>query len=859
MCFIKQLFYFSILFQAHFSFAQFTDDFSSGNLTSDPEWFGETERFSIENEELRLTAPAEADQSYLVTESQSIEDATWEFYLRMTFQPSGTNYARVYLVADQSNLKGVINGYFVQIGDTPRDISLYRQNGTSTTKIIDGIDGRVASNPVEVRVKVTRDEIGNWELFSDTLGGNDYFLEGSTFDETFIQGFYTGVYCRYTATRSDRFYFDDFVVTGEPYFDPFAPELLETTVLSSNSLEVTFDKVITENSASETNNFNVNLGIGNPASAQRDESNATKVILTFDTNFEVGTVYTLTTSNLQDLFGNLSEETSKEFQFIEAQEPEFGDIIINEFMPRESPSAGLAERQYVELYNRSDKYFHLNGWQLSDRTGSGTIQDEWLFPGEYLLLVPTSGLEDYPTAINVTNWQSLNNSGDDIVLSTPDWFTVDSISYTNEWYQDSDKSNGGYSIERINPTLPCAGTENWMASQNPLGGTPGEENSVFDSSPDLTPPSLIDALTISEDTVRLNFNKGMDAESLLNASITIEPELSIAERFVEFTYPKELFLVAASPILPNIAYRVQLDNVSDCSGNSSDVETLFFLPDTADSGDIIINEILHNNLTGGSDFVELYNRSEKYIDLIDWQLGNHSNDTVANIRTIETNYILAPDDYVVITRDSSFQLANYPFAVSGKFIQLASLPSYTNDSSTVYLVHNNQVMDKVSYTSDWHFRLLSSIRGISLERFDPDGPSNDKNNWHSASETVGFATPGRTNSQINRVSAEGKLSLSGNSFSPDHDGIEDVLLITYQLTDPEMVGSLKVYDDKGRLTATLLSNHLMGIEGTIKWDGVRDDGNKASIGPYIILFEALNATNGESIAIRKVVTVAGKL
>lgn len=839
--------------------SQFQDDFSNGNFTEDPTWVGDTENFSVEDNQLRLTAPAVASTSYLSTESQAIENATWEFWLRMTFQPSGSNFARVYIVADQSNLTGSINGYFVKIGDTQREISLYRQSGNTTTKVIDGVDGRVASNNVEVRIRVTRDETGNWTLASDTLGGNDYFQEGQAFDDTHVQGFYTGVFCRYTATRSDRFYFDDFNVTGDPFFDPDPPVLLEALATSNNEIEIQFDKVVTEGSASIASNFNLNMGIGEPSIAFRNLLDATKINLVFDDSFEIGTIYTLSTENIEDLSGNISEVQTTTIQYIEAQEAEFGDLIINEFLPRESPSVGLPEGQYVELYNRSNKYIQVNGWKLSDRTGTGTVQNGWIYPGEYLLLVPTSGLADYPEATNVTNWQSLNNTGDDIVLETNTGVIIDKISYTDNWYQDDNKKSGGWSIERINPFLACSGEENWKASEHENGGTPNQENSIFNDFPDTTLPELVNASFLSPNELLFEWSKGMDSTELMEAVFDITPFNELSERLIEGVFPNSMILVFEDDFIPNTIYSFSWGLIADCSGNINTFEGEIVLPDTPEKGDIVINEILHHVLVGGSDFVELYNNSEKFIDLKDWQLGNHTNDTVGNLRVIDYSYILAPKDYVAITRDSSFQLINYPFAVSGKFIQIPALPSYTNDSSTVYLVYEDEIMDKVSYTSDWHFRLLQSRRGVSLERFDVNSPSNDGNNWHSASETVGFATPGRENSQVRKISAEGTLSISSASFSPDNDGVDDVLLISYELTDPEMQGSLVIYDDLGRKTTTLLNNHLLGTSGTIKWDGVRDDGAKASIGPYIILFDALNVSNGERIIKRKVVTVAGQL
>ena len=83
--------------------------------------------------------------------------------------------------------------------------------------------------------------------------------------------------------------------------------------------------------------------------------------------------------------------------------------------------------------------------------------------------------------------------------------------------------------------------------------------------------------------------------------------------------------------------------------------------------------------------------------------------------------------------------------------------------------------------------------------------------------------------------------------------------VNYQLSTPELVGSLIVYDDKGRVIKTLMNAELLGNAGSIQWDGTRDDYSKASIGIYIIAFEALNTSNGSLFQVKKAVTVAGKI
>jgi hypothetical protein len=839
---------------------QFTDNFSDGDFTNNPEWIGNTDNFSVDIGMLRLTAPAVSDESYLATESQSIEDAVWEFYVEMGFQPSGSNLARVYLVANSPNLNGNLNGYFVEIGGTNREISLFKQTGTDREKIIEGIENSTLMNPVNSRIRVTRDAIGNWELLRDTLGGTNFFSEGSVLDDTHIQSFYAGVRCIYTSTRSELFYFDDFSVSGDAFLDPDPPVLLASNTLNANTVELIFDEPIDQTTAENTSNYLVDQGIGFPATALRDANDFSRVELTFTSSFSLGTFYNLQISNISDFSGNTASVFNALVLYVEAQTPDYGDLVINEFMPNETPSQGLPESQYIEIYNRSNKFFHLDGWKLSDRVGTGTIQDAWIYPDSILLLVPTSGLSSFSGAvINVTSWPSLNNTGDDIILETSDSILVDNLSYTDDWYKDETKSDGGWSIERINPNLVCSGIDNWRASNNINGGTPQIQNSVYALTPDNTPPTLLDARTDGSTVLKMFFSEGMDGANLVNSSISTNPALLLDTILINAAYPDEASFVFSTPFTPGQVYEFELLNQSDCNGNQTDFVSSFVLPQLPEGDEIIINEILFRPVTGGSDFVELYNKSDKYIDLKDWELANYSNDTIASNKVIEDHYILAPNDYVVITTDSSFQKTNYPFATSGKFIELSSLPSYNTDSSTVFLIYNFNVVDRVAYTSDWHFKLLNDDRGVSLERFTSEGPSNDQNNWHSAAESVGFATPGRINSQLNNVTSEGTLTLSNSSFSPDNDGFEDVLLITWELTDPEMLGKMVIYDDVGRKIKVVFSDYLLGNSGTVKWDGVREDGTKASIGPYIILFEAFNADTGEKISIRKVVTLAGQL
>jgi hypothetical protein len=207
---------FALLLASQQLFAQVSDSFADGNFTSNPAWTGTPTRFTIASGRLRLQAPAEAGEAYLATASQALAEASWEFSVWLDFDPSSVNYARLYVASSTANLTGALQGYYVMVGNTDDEISLYRQTGTTNVKIIDGVDGRLKFPNSSMRIRVTRDATGHWQLHTDVGMTGRYTLEGTATDATHETSHYVGIFCDYTATRANLFYFDDILVTGKP-------------------------------------------------------------------------------------------------------------------------------------------------------------------------------------------------------------------------------------------------------------------------------------------------------------------------------------------------------------------------------------------------------------------------------------------------------------------------------------------------------------------------------------------------------------------------------------------------------------------------------------------------------------------
>lgn len=856
---MKHFFLFVAILTNYNTFSQIIDDFNDGDFTTNPVWSGTDADYLVNASfELQLENTVAAT-SYLSTPHtlSNLDDKEWRFHVRQSFSPSSSNFGRVYLTAASADFTTDPDGFYLQFGEAGASdaVRLFRVQGGVDVEILAGITGQIASS-FQMGVRVVRDNSGLWELYLDDTGGTAYALAASATDATNLVGSHFGFYSQYTVSNADNFFYDD-VYIGDEIVDVTPPTVASVTAIGNNQVDVLFDEAVDQTTAENSNNYSYTPN-GSPITAVLDGSNPALVHLTLGGTLSNGTVYTLTVENVEDLEGNVMTSQNENFAFLIAEVPSWGDVVINEFVCDPSPVVGLPEVEFVEVYNRSNKIFDLQSWKLGDESSDGTVQQAWLLPGEYCVLTTPAYVDSFTNAVGVTSFPSLNNAGDHIVLTSDLGLAIDSIVYTNDWYRDDNKDDGGYSIERINPEDPCTDSNDWAASNDPSGGTPGAENSIYDLTPDTQAPALLQTIALAPNFLEVHFTESMDSASLSNASITIDPALTIQNNYVLETYPSMLTLQFQENIVQSQVYEITLENVSDCWANTANLNGIFALPATVEPGDIIINEILFNPITGGSDYVELYNNSDKLLDVNMLEMANRDNDTISNNSSIEANFLLFPGEYVVITEDSTQVQQQYPSAVLGRFVE-SDLPTYSNDEGTVYLIRGNQIIDEVSYLDDWHFQLIDSDDGKSLERIDPNGNSNSESNWHTAAENVGFGTPGGENSQFYPALMNGSFSYTSESISPDNDGFEDVLQINYEMNGPGYVATFTVYDDRGRQVATVIDNELLSTTGTFAWKGITNDGTKASIGPYVGIFEAYDVTGGLIFTGKKVFVVAGNL
>lgn len=730
---------------------QLTEDFSDRNINSNPVWIGDDTLFSVTaNEELQSQGMAATETIYLATAQNQVNDTEWRIDLTYAFAPSTSNFIRIYLIADQSNFRGSLQGYYVQAGESGANDSydLYRQDGNTRTKIIDGIDGR-ASTEIDARLRVIRKASGEWELYTDLTKTDNYTLEGTAMDNTYATTSFFGLSVRHSATRANSFFFDNIFV-GDIIQDNIAPSPLAVNPLSATELEVSFSETIEEIAAENTNNYKLLPGNSSPVLAQLDAANLQEVSLSLANSLVNGNSYELVVSGMEDLNGNLMQAPETlSFVFFIPEVPAAFDVVINEIFADPTPSQGLPEAEYLELINRSNKVFDLENWTISNGSTRGRLPAHTFRPGDIVILARDTDAGQFSTlgtTLSPDSWTTLVNGGDNLGLRSASGILMDTLDYESSWFRDAFKEGGGFSLERINPdNLICPPIANWTATQNSLGGTPGISNSVFDPNPESEAPSLLSVAVIDNQNLRLCFDESMNEASIedINAYDLrgIGAPVSVVAEAPDFTC---ITLSFSSVFVQGQTYQLEVNGgVEDCSGNPMGAAASLpvVLARPAQAYEIVITEVFpdFSPVQGlpEAEYVEIYNRSDEVLDLSGAVLSDGG-----GFAQLGQFQIFSGDYIILCAREALSQ-----FRGLGQVVGLDNFPSLGNgtDSLTLFAA-SGTVLDYVYYSDSWYQDPDKSSGGFSLERIDPDYiDCNQPANWR-ASQDLSGGTPGRENS-----------------------------------------------------------------------------------------------------------------
>jgi hypothetical protein len=726
--------------------AQISEDFSDGDFNNNPVWIGTTDSFSVSSGQLRTTAGnSNTGQSLYLFSVSSQTFFSWEFYFRLAFNPSSQNYAEFWLTSDNPNLNLAENGYFVRIGGNTGDgIGLFKMENGSESVLIDPAGNSLVNGSSNNfgYIRVSRTQAGNWSI-AEKITSADFLPFGSASDNSLSGSLGIGIRIQTTKTNRTKHYFDDIRADLLPGNDSIAPNLNSLTVIPPRQLELLFSEDLDSAFASAISQYSL-IPAQTIDSARRLSSDRRKVLLSLNDTIQLGS-NTIQVFSSKDIAGNIQADTqSLSFNYNPPQPAPWRSIQINEIYADETPSLGLPEGEFLELYNAGSNPVSLAGWSISDAGSPVFLPSYILPPGAYLILCSNADTTAFkllgPT--RGISLPSLNNTGDFLSLRDAFGNLVDAVNYTDDWYQDPSKAGGGYSLEQINPLLRCSDKNNWIASNAGIGGTAGQANSVNNPQQDIQAPALDSLIVEGPEALRLAFSEAVSEALISNSSFTLSGGMNVAS--FTFLDPSRIRLNLASPLTIGVSYSLSCSGIRDCEGNIAtnlSREFSYQPPQPLSYRQLQINEIYadENPSLGlpGKEYLEIHNHGSSTLQLEGVRVR------VGNTQVILPAHLMPAGGYLTLCdSDSLSRFLQYGPALG------INLPALNNSGAEIRLLDflDNET-DKVVYSPDWYDDPSKKEGGYSLEQVNPGLICSSKSNWRASVEGIG-GTPGQENSVL---------------------------------------------------------------------------------------------------------------
>ena len=789
---------------------------------------------------------------------------SWSFIMRHGYDPSSSNNWAVFLMSDTDPsatfTDGTTNGYALGVNLTGYDdtLRLWKIRGSSVSTVVNcGLNWQtVIGTANAAKISVERTPDGNWNVSVSRLPEDLVTAATGTDNQLFDCGWFIVSY-KYSSSRDRLFWLDDLEIDGIFYENNEVPVITGCQAAGRNSIRITVNDQPDDNFMIPSN-FSLNPGNLTPVSIVRETPSVYSI--GFADEFINRSDYSLTLKDLCNRNGNCLKNINVLFTPLW---PETGDIVISELMADPEPVVSLPGREYIEITNRTGNTYNIKNWKLSSGGQDYIFPDQIIDPYEIIVICATqdtSEFSKYGKVMGLKQLPALTDNGKLILLYDTYGELIHGVEYSSEWYNDELKSRGGWSLEMIDTGFPFYYDGNWTSSSSDNGGTPGDVNSAAGNNPDnFFSGNLI---VFPDDSLNISVRSREPLFSLLRMSESI---------FIDGNSPLQICL--SDPLFRG--FTVKLNNplkkgkeyqfftsgeIMDFAGNKLMKDKVTFgLTERAAAGDILFNELLFNGWPGDPDYLELFNFSGKIIDAARLGLvsvNDGSGDTSQICMVSDDHKCIMPGEYYAVTTDIEKVSARYFSADPDHLFENGSFPSMPDDKGHLILLSRElDKIDEVAYTEKMQSTLLSGYEGVALEKVNPGNKSEEARNWHSASESSGWGTPGAPNSVYSEINvASDVVNLSSSRITPDDDGSEDFLKIDFMLAGNSNVVSVTIFDETGNYVRNVAENMYVGTEASLLWDGTADDGSMVNTGIYIV-FITMFDDYGKTSRWKKVCTV----
>jgi hypothetical protein len=499
------------------------------------------------------------------------------------------------------------------------------------------------------------------------------------------------------------------------------------------------------------------------------------------------------------------KQLSNEENPVDQNLPQYGEILISEIMAHPADD----NPEYVEFYNASDNVFQLNNCVFYYGDRAYQLPQGEIAPKSYFILCKNSDVDFFGNDVSVfgvNSFPTLANTGKLLMLENSSGNLISWFEYSDTMYGSSEKKDGGWSLECKDFANVSNTADNWSASTDESRGTPGKANAIRCDNPDNQPLFIESILPSGNQTIEILFSKPMSHLSLLDEASyqTENDEYTIKQLSTNYPQCTKLTVQFETYPAPGEFFNLIAADLTDLSGNYLGEDNPIVIGEghSANASDMLINELLFNPPTGGNEYVELVNCSDKVLDLRFLSITSRKPADGSLNKAYPLSKLpkfLYPQEYLVITKQKELVTSFFTCDENALFVELENMPSLANTSGCITLLNNQSegIVDEFYYNESLHSSNISKKKGVALERISLKRPTNEASNWTSANSLSGHGTPGTVNSPY-----QGETSINHpntNSITIEYPSPgEDTYIIKYQLDRAGYNCHLIIYDITGK-------------------------------------------------------------
>ncbi|HZK75635.1 MAG TPA: lamin tail domain-containing protein, partial [Candidatus Kapabacteria bacterium] len=333
------------------------------------------------------------------------------------------------------------------------------------------------------------------------------------------------------------------------------------------------------------------------------------------------------------------------------------DLVINEIMFAPiSP-----EPEWIELLNTTSDTINIGNWYIG--VGTTLLKLEGFFtiaPDSLAILTKDpsslSSLDGIPRSrIAQISLPALNNNGSVVALYDPTGNLIDSVSYDGSWIKHT-----GISIERIDPSKPGYTALNWASCEDSSGSTILRPNSVRKREHDVALISMNGLDEVDSSIILSIGNLGRDTSHNIKIRLQID-NFDTVIAIIPVFLPPDTTVQILVPFPQNFyglfhgaAY---LNDSLDENHSNDTIHFAIELPVPQDS--LVINEVMFDPQPTSCEWLELYNRSGRWISLDSARLVTGEKRPGEYSHWV-TPLLIAPDSFGAIAADSALFYQTYP-------------------------------------------------------------------------------------------------------------------------------------------------------------------------------------------------------